>query len=223
VIGYSSASSIPALVLTIVGPKLRERSDKAFSTSDFGRERYGRLMQTVIGIISGFYMFIFIVAELTSISNIFALLTNQSDSTRYRVTITLVIAFSTMFYTALAGLPASIITDKFQGIMVIGLVLLLTLTLTTRPENHVSRAEFDRASNITGEGAIAWGTLVLAIMSAEMFNQCSWQRVWAARDVNVMRKGFMIGSGMIFLLMMFFGVVGMLGKWWTSGLLVGSM
>lgn len=45
---------------------------------------------------------------------------------------------------------------------------------------------------------------------AEMFNQANWQRVWAARSVPDMRKGFLLGSFFVFLLMMFFGVTGMI-------------
>lgn len=38
----------------------------------------------------------------------------------------------------------------------------------------------------------------------------TWQRVWAAKSTGDMRKGFAIGSFLVFLLMMFFGIMGML-------------
>jgi Na+/proline symporter len=48
-----------------------------------------------------------------------------------------------------------------------------------------------------------------------MFNQSTWQRVWAAKSVKDMRRGFFGGSFLVFLLMMFFGIMGMIayGKW----------
>ena len=47
-------------------------------------------------------------------------------------------------------------------------------------------------------------------VTAEMFNQATWQRVWAAKSIKDMRRGFMAGSFMVFLLMMFFGIIGMI-------------
>ena len=43
-----------------------------------------------------------------------------------------------------------------------------------------------------------------------MFNQATWQRVWAAKSVKDMRRGFAGGSFLVFLLMMFFGIMGMI-------------
>ncbi len=60
------------------------------------------------------------------------------------------------------------------------LVVTLTIAVTSFEENRVSREEFALASNWTGEGAMAAVTLIIAIGSAEMFNQARWQRVWAA-------------------------------------------
>ena len=66
VLGYSFASAFPAIVICFLGPKIREQSTDAFSTTDFGLQRYGRVMQLSTAAVSVFYMFIFIVAELTS-------------------------------------------------------------------------------------------------------------------------------------------------------------
>ena len=211
VLGYSSASACPALLICWLGPLVRAHCSKhqAFSTTDFGRQRYGRVMQVAIASVSGFYMFIFIVAELTALSSIFAELT-QDYTTRYNVSISLSLGAFTIFYTTLAGLPASIVTDKFQALIVALLVVCLTLATTTNSANHVSRDQFALASNWTVEGLQAAVTLVLAIAAAELFNQGNWQRVWAAESVPVMRRGFALGSFMVFLLMMFFGVMGMI-------------
>ena len=83
VIGYSCASALPGIIIGwCIGPQIRELyPEKTFCTTDFGLDRYGRIMQLVMAIVSGFYMFIFIVAELTSISAIFATLTNNLAGT----------------------------------------------------------------------------------------------------------------------------------------------
>ena len=210
VLGYSGASAFPAILICFLGPKIRDMcSEDAFCTTDFGRKRYGRVMQVVIALVSIFYMFIYIVAELTSISNVYALVTNTYSET-YGIIVTVVLGGFTLFYTGLAGLPASIVTDKFQALLMALLVILLTLAVAVEPENRVTRQEWDLASNWTGEGAMAAVTLVIAIACAEMFNQGTWQRVWAAESVRAMRVGFLLASVLVFLLMMFFGIMGML-------------
>jgi Na+/proline symporter len=188
---------------------VRERSEKAFSTTDFGRKRYGRVMQVSIAAVSGFYMFIFIVAELTAISGIFAILTNNFAK-KFEIGVTVSLGAITVLYTSIAGLPASIVTDRFQGILMAILVIMLLFAVTLEPENHVTRDEFALASNWTTQGLKAAVTLFIAIACAELFNQSTWQRVWAAESVPAMRKGFGLGSLLVFFLMMFFGVMGMI-------------
>ena len=213
VIGYSGASAFPAILIGFwLGPMVRNYtigSNSAFSTTDFGRKRFGRLMQLAIAAISGFYMFIYLVAELTTISGVYALLTANS-SKKYGIGVTVALGVFTILYTSIGGLPASIVTDKFQGVIMGLLVILLTIAVSVEDENHITRSEWNQAANWTGEGAKAALTLILAIASAELFNQSTWQRVWAAKDEVVMRRGFMLGSVMVFFLMMFFGVMGMI-------------
>lgn len=201
VLGYSGASSVPAILLCWLGPMIREhtKNRNAFSTTDFGRQRYGRVMQFSIACISIFYMFIYIVAELTSIGNVYGLVTNNS-STGFSIGVTVVIGAVTLFYTGVAGLPASIVTAKFQGFIMALLVLTLTIAVCSFQENRVSRDEWAVAANWTTDGLMAAVTLIIAIASAELFNQTNWQRVWAAQDIATMRKGSILGSGLVFLL-----------------------
>ena len=222
VLGYSFASALPGIFVMWLGPLIRDatKGRKAFSTTDFCLVRYGRVMQFSCAAISVFYMWVFLVAEFTSISNIYALIVGKQtyDSVNFKnvnVGYTTVIAVSigviTVLYTGIGGLPSSIVTDKFQGILMGGLVLLLTIAVCSVSENRISKEQFDLASNWTEDGFYALVTLILAIISAELFNQATWQRVWAAKDTPSLRKGFGLGSALVFLLMMFFGIMGMIG------------
>jgi Na+/proline symporter len=215
VIGYSAASGFPALVLCWLGPLVRRRvGGDGFSTTDFALQRYGRFMQLGITAISFFYMFIYLVSELTSISNVFALVVGKPTydglNQAYTTHITIAVCAFTLLYTSVAGLPASIFTDRFQGTIVGLVVVILTISCGTMPSNNVRAANFDLASNWTMDGFMALVTLFIAICSAELFNQGSWQRVWAARDDKAMRVGFALGCFMVFLVMLCFGLFGML-------------
>ena len=188
VLGYSGASAFPAIVVCYLGPYIKEMSGKnAFSTSDFGRKRYGRLMQLAISAVSIFYMFIYMVAELTSISNVFSALTNNYNKA-FTIGVTCVIGIFTLAYTGIAGLPSSIVTDRFQGLIMAFFVIILTVAACVFDENQVEPEEFKLASSWTVEGLMAMVTLFIAILCAELFNQSTWQRVWAAESVPSMRK-----------------------------------
>ena len=215
VFGYAFASASPTAIVYFIGPRLREiTGEKAFSTTDFGLVRYGRLIQLCVAVMSVFYMFIYMVAELTSISNIFGLVCNidtfDATTINYTTSIAVSVAVFTWFYTSIAGLPGSLVTDKFQAGLMFTLIFILLVVACTNPANQLTREEFKVASNWTGDGVMAAVTLIIAVISAEMFNQATWQRVWAAKDVPAMRKGFAWGSFFVFLLMMFFGIMGMI-------------
>lgn len=134
----------------------------------------------------------------------------NGDNIAYTTGIAVSLAVFTWFYTSLAGLPASITTDKFQSVLMFCLVFIVLIAACAKEENRITREEFAVASNWTVDGLTAAITLFIAILSAEMFNQGTWQRVWAAESVPAMRKGFLWGSFLVFLLMMFFGIMGMI-------------
>jgi Na+/proline symporter len=214
VIGYATASAVPALVLCGLGPLVRSRvgADAGFSATDFALSRYGRLMHLHVCCISCFYMYIYMVAELTTLGNVYATLVGKSvagdDSEAYTTRVAIVGVVFTWAYTALAGLPASILTDKFQGVVITAVVVLLLVATTTLESNEVSRSEYDDATGWFSKGFEALVTLYVAILSAELFNQGNWQRVFAARSDRDLRVGFVVGALLVALVMLFFGVMG---------------
>ena len=209
IIGYAFASASPAFVVFAIGPMIKKRcSSGAFNVTDFGRERYGRTMQFTIAIFSIFYMFIYLCAEYTTISAVYATFVPPSD-TFDPINVSIAVGVITILYTSIGGLPASIVTDRFQGIMVGILVIILIFAVSLHPANQITGEEFARASKWTVDGFMAGVTLFIAVLSAEMFNLGTWQRVWAAKDEKELTRGFIGGSVLIFLLMMFFGVISM--------------
>lgn len=211
VIGYALASAAPAFVVFTIGPTIKKRClAGSFNVTDFGRQRYGRTMQFTIAIFSIFYMFIYIVAEYTSISNVYASMITDPSFEFDPMNVSIAIGVITILYTSVGGLPASIITDKFQGIMVGLLVIMLLFAVSLHPDNQITSEQFAVASNWTTDGLMSAVTLFLAILSAEMFNLGTWQRVWSAKSERDMKRGFIGGSIMIFMLMMFFGIMAMI-------------
>ncbi|KAJ1459363.1 hypothetical protein M885DRAFT_585775 [Pelagophyceae sp. CCMP2097] len=235
VIGYSSGSAevctsevytfsnvqVPAVLLIFLGPLVKRRVDAdeklqlgGFSATDFALKRYGRVMHLHVCCISCFFMYIYMVAELTTIGNVYALLvgksTKEDDSAGYTTMVTVSVAAFTWFYTAVAGLPASILTDKVQGAVIAVLVVMLLFSCVTLKSNQVSEKEFDKSTGWFSKGFEALVSLWIAIASAGLFNQGHWQRVWAAASDRDIRIGFSLGALMTFFVMMFFGIMGMI-------------
>mmetsp|Transcript_17980 Transcript_17980/g.60644 ORF Transcript_17980/g.60644 Transcript_17980/m.60644 type:complete len:594 (-) Transcript_17980:236-2017(-) len=221
VIGYSSGSAVPAILLIWLGPIIKKRVDAdeklqlgGFSATDFALKRYGRVMHLHVCCISCFFMYIYMVAELTTIGNVYALLvgknTSDGDNEGYTTMVTVSVAAFTWFYTAVAGLPASILTDKVQGVVIAILCVMLLFSCVTLKSNQVSEHQFDQATGWFSKGFEALVSLWIAIASAGLFNQGNWQRVWAAESDRDIRIGFSLGALMVFLVMMFFGIMGMI-------------
>mmetsp|Transcript_46443 Transcript_46443/g.54271 ORF Transcript_46443/g.54271 Transcript_46443/m.54271 type:complete len:244 (+) Transcript_46443:229-960(+) len=152
--------------------------EKVFSSTDFGCKRYGCLMQLVIGCISLFYMWIYLLSELTSISNVYVLVVGDSAHDNFNVWVCITAVLRTLFYTSTCGLSASIPTNKFQVLMMGLLIVVLTIAVSASPKNKVTKKNYDAASNWTIDGFQALVTLFIAIACAEMFNQGSCQRVF---------------------------------------------
>lgn len=206
VFGYSVASASPAIVMIFIAPRIKEFvGDKnGFSVTDFALTRYGRTMQFVAAFMSTMYMFISLCAEIGTIATVAETLAPQSDYTR-RVILGTVCTI-TLSYTMLAGLPASVVTDRIQGVMICGFMALFTVVLLA--DNKVTSEQMDRASHSTNEGFVVMITLIIAVLSAELFNAGQWQRVYAAKSTSDLRKGLALGALLIFFVMWFFGVLG---------------
>jgi len=202
-IGYSIGSTFPFAVMAVLGPMVRRRYPEGFCLSDWVRERFGRPTQIYVSLMSVFYMFVYLVAELTTMGGLLRDFTGL-DPLHALVPMSLV----TMFYTMAAGLPASIWTDRVQGVLMliaIAMVLGACISDVTVKEEH-----WNAVAQWTDKGFESFVTLTLAILGAELFNMGSWQRVYAAKDEGHLRKGLAFGVALIFPTMFLFGIVGML-------------
>jgi len=204
-LGYALASSVPLLALCILGPLIRRRFEDGFCLSDWVLERFGRVMQVYVAIVSVFYMWIYLVAELTSMGNL------VRDFAGLNPLAALVpLSLVTMCYTMAAGLPASIWTDRLQGVVMVIIIAVVIIpifsSLSIRNEN------WHQASFWNDKGFESMVTLILAILGAALFDMGAWQRVYAAKDDGQLRKGLIFGAVLIFWAMFLFGLLGMLAE-----------
>lgn len=205
VLGYATASTFPFVLLCFLGPMVRSRYGEGFCVTDWVLQRFGRRMQILVAIISVFYMWIYLVAELTSMGNLIR------DFAGLDPLHTLIpVSICTLLYTMAGGLPASLWTDRLQGVIMVITILITIIACMTGLD--IKEEAWKKASDWNDKGFEAFVTLILAILGAELFNMGNWQRVYAAKDTANLRKGLTFGAMLIFPTMMLFGICGILAE-----------
>tara|TARA_B100002003_G_scaffold226459_1_gene233248 strand:+ start:646 stop:2088 length:1443 start_codon:yes stop_codon:yes gene_type:complete len=213
VFAYALSAATPFLLLAYLGPMVRERLPDGVTLADYVRIRLGRLMQTYVGIIAVLYMFTFLVAEFTAIGKAMHVLAGVEP-----IIPIVAVAAVTAAYTAYGGLPASLGTDRIQAWLIIWLLIVVALLMlgegprdlwnravALNPEDDWSIGSITFTSTETLKSGLA---LLIAITAAEMFSQGNWQRTWASRDDDALRRGAYLAAGLCFVAVLVMGFLG---------------
>ena len=214
VIGYALGSMSPLVAMLVLGRRMRELMPHGHSLTEYLIARYGRPLYGLTLAIMVFYVFIELTAEITAISMLMTLLAPVPMG------LTAVIVMGTvLLYTAVGGLQASIFTDKVQIIIIVPLLLALVAVgwhITGGP-GPVSERLMQKAPHLLdlgdSAGLKAGATFFVAILLTGIFHQGSWQRVYAARSVVDMQRGFLLGG---LLVVPFIFLMGMFGLAWVA-------
>ncbi|MFB6184207.1 MAG: sodium:proline symporter [Haloarculaceae archaeon] len=192
-IGYGVGSAAPMLAYVFVGPRIRDLMPDGHTLTEYAHVRYGSVMYAYVLVVSVGYMFIFLAADLTAITNALQFV---ADVPRWQTGL-LVTGF-VLAYTAYGGLRASIVTDTAQALLIMpllavtfgGAVALLGGPAAVHGEIVAAKPALLDPGFVPG--LKLGGALVLAILGAEMLNQAWWQRVYAGRDEATVRRSFAV-------------------------------
>ena len=187
VAGYALGAAAPFVVYGLLGPHIRAVLPAGHSLPEFLRVRFGRSFSTYVGGISVLYMLFFVMAELTAIGAVVAILTGASSA------LTIVaVTVATLVYTTLGGLRASMLTDRFQAWLILALLAAAAYgVIAASPSAEAGAAPVGAPLGVGLEVAL---TLLIAVTAANMLHQGYWQRVWAAADNTALRRGALVGS-----------------------------
>ena len=94
VIGYSLGAAFPMIALIFLGIKIRKIFPKGNTLTEFIHKKFGKNLFKLVLILTIFYMFIFLCAEVTAVS----MLVNYISGIPLWLTATLVIAHHTNLY-----------------------------------------------------------------------------------------------------------------------------
>ena len=198
VIGYAIGAMSPRLAMIPLGRRMRELMPRGHSLTEFLIARYGRPLYGLVLVIMLFYLFIALTAEITAMGKLVALIAPVPIWVSAAV-----VMGATLIYTAYGGLRASIFTDKVQILIIVPLLLMLLL-LGWRamggaaPTVQALHAKAPQLLDLGDAGGIKAGlTFFFAILLTGIFHQGNWQRVYSARSVADMRRGFLLGGVLV--------------------------
>jgi Na+/proline symporter len=209
VIGYALGTAFPMIFLIYFGKKIRNEFPKGSSLIEFMRKKFGKSLFKLILLMTIFYMFIFLCAEVTAV----AVLINYLSGTELWIT-ALIVLISTLTYTLYGGLRASIFTDNIQMI-VIGILLLTLISIISSSSGNNFSFEFIENKNpqLLSSSYIpsytAGLTFFIAVAATNLFHQGNWQRVYAAKNYKTLKSSLIVSFFIIIPIVFLMGFIGM--------------
>ena len=209
VIGYALGASTPMLLLYNFGPKIRKEFPKGLSLTEFIKKRFGLGILKVSLFLILFYLIIFLTAEVTAI----AFLLDFISKTPLWITagITLIIC---LLYILRGGFKLSIITDKYQFIIIATLILTtLILIIGDLGINSFELIKVNSPNLISSKylpNYTAGLTFFIAVAATNLFHQGNWQRVFAAKNNLILKKSLIYSSIITFSIVLWMGYTGLI-------------
>ncbi|MDA8670894.1 sodium:solute symporter [Candidatus Pelagibacter sp.] len=209
VIGYALGTAFPMIFLIFLGKKIRTEFPKGSSLIEFMRKKFGKSLFKLILLMTIFYMFIFLCAEVTAV----AVLINYISGTQLWIT-ALIVLLATLTYTLYGGLRASIFTDNIQMI-VISILLLISISYILSNTGNTFSFEFIEQKNpqLLSSSYVpsytAGLTFFIAVAATNLFHQGNWQRVYAAKNYQTLKQSLLISFFIIIPIVFFMGFTGM--------------
>ena len=208
VIGYSLGTAFPMIALVYLGKKIRKSFPTGITFTQFIFFKIGKNLFKFIILLSIFYMFIFLCAEITAV----AMLINYISSVPLWITAALIIV-TTLIYTLYGGLRASILTDNFQFLIIIILLLICMYNIFDSSfisYKNVIKNSGDLLSSKYIPNYTSGLTFFIAVAATNLFHQGNWQRVFAAKNNDVLNKSLKLSFFIIIPIVFFMGITGII-------------
>ncbi len=209
VIGYALGTAAPMLFLLNFGPKIRKEFPNGMSLTEFIKRRFGTGILKIMLILILFYLTIFLIAEVTAI----AFLLNLISKTPLWITsgLTLIIC---LLYILRGGFNLSIITDKYQFIIVLSIILFSIFLILGNLEINSYELIKKNSAKLISKNYIpnytAGLTFFIAVAATNLFHQGNWQRVFAAKNNFVLKKSLIYSSIISFFIVFWMGYTGLI-------------
>ena len=209
VVGYALGTATPMLFLYNFGPKIRKEFPNGLTLTEFIKKRFGYGILKISLFLILFYLIIFLIAEVTAI----AFLLNLISKTPLWITagITLIIC---LLYILRGGFKLSVITDKYQFIIIALLTLASVIIILGSLElNSFDLIKKNSPSLINKkyiQNYTSGLTFFIAVAATNLFHQGNWQRVFSAKNNLILKKSLIYSSIIVFLIVFWMGYTGLI-------------
>ncbi len=227
-VGYAISTALPLLLFGLIAPSMRNNLPKGFTLNEYVYGRFGPLCTAYFGLVSMFYMILYLAAELSSASALSTGLTLikvqartwwENDNVFLPTAISPIVGMSliTLFYTVVGGLPVSILTDRVQGVGIFVLTVIVAIAA------YADAGVGDQASwdEVVGHGvspvymptdygnsfAVAI-SLIMGVTCANLVHAGYWQRIWAAESNTAVVRATYLSSAITIVVMILVGITG---------------
>ena len=209
VIGYALGTSAPMLFLYNFGPKIRKEFPKGLSLTEFIKKRFGNKILKISFFLIVFYLTVFLIAEVTAIS----FLLNYISKTPLWITSILTLLIC-LLYVLKGGFKLSVITDKYQFIFIITIILVSIFLILGKMDNSSINIIREKSSFLLDAKYLpnytSFLTFFIAVAATNLFHQGNWQRVFSAKNNDILKTSLVYSSILIFLVVFWFGYTGLI-------------
>ncbi|PSR77771.1 hypothetical protein BD289DRAFT_477206 [Coniella lustricola] len=214
VLVYALTTALPLLIFAYLGPIIRRKCPEGFVLTEWTRQRYGIVVALWLSFLTLVTMFLYMVSELSAIGQAVNALTGLDA-----LPILIVECIVTTIYTSLGGFRISFTTDNVQGVMVVGLIIIATITIGAR--THIDPALIE-SSGLTQPNLLGWQLLYIlpvAILTNDFFLSNFWLRTFASKTDRDLWIGVSIACVVVLIILTLVGMTGCIAAWsgaWDS-------
>lgn len=208
VVVYALASALPMLVFGYLGPVIRRRCPEGFVLTEWTRQRYGTPGMLFLSFLTMVTLFLYMVAELSAIGQVVNTLTGLDG-----LPVVIVQCVITTIYTSLGGFKISFLTDVVQGGMVVGLIIIATITIGVKTE---IKTELIEESGLTKANLLGWQLLYIlpvAVLTNDFFLSNFWLRTFSSKTDKDLRVGVTMAMVVILCVLTLVGCTGLIAAW----------
>ncbi len=209
VIGYALGTAAPMMFLYNFGPKIRKEFPNGLSLTEFIKKRFSLGILKICLFLILFYLTIFLIAEVTAIAS---LLYFMSKVPLWITSgITLIIC---LLYILRGGFKLSIITDKYQFIFILLIILLSVIIILGNIDGSSYELIKKNSPKLIDKNYLpnytAGLTFFIAVASTNLFHQGNWQRVFSAKNNFILKSSLIYSSLIIFFIVFWMGYSGLM-------------
>ncbi|EKX40511.1 hypothetical protein GUITHDRAFT_75395, partial [Guillardia theta CCMP2712] len=203
-------TGVPLIVQSYFGSMVQSKYPTVNSFGDFITARFGPTAKLACIGVALINMAVMMLAEFTTIGGLFRDFVGTEG-----FPIILIVATVTTVYTMYGGLLVSIVTDQVQGITSVVLITTISIYVAATFKRELP-PNFGSLKQSLGPNQSGYSSILVmpaSLMSSVMFNEGMWQRVWAAKDPQSLKRGGVLACLAVVSVVFLFGLGGFLAAW----------